>query len=154
VSQVTPEDPSDWPAFVLDWPGAPTREWRLWRLWVRYRDAPIIGELQHVAQYGWMDTIYRPHWFPRLATTEEYEKTARGLDLMLLRIRRPGHPPGGGTSFESREVFERKLREAQGIVRRRVEGSLKKRAVARQMGIAPSTLYSYLKQYPGIWGGT
>jgi hypothetical protein len=57
VSELTPEDPSDWPAFVVDWQEQPQQQWRLWRLWVRYHDAPMIGELQYVSGYGWRRSI-------------------------------------------------------------------------------------------------
>jgi hypothetical protein len=149
LTELTPTDPTDWPTCTLDSTG---QQWRLWRLWLRYREAPLLGELQYAAGQGWLEVTYHPTWFKHRATPQEYAKVSEGLAYVQQVIRRPGHPSGTGKSFESREVFEQALRKAQDIVRRR-RGGLKKRAVALQMGLAPSTFYDYLRQYPGVWEG-
>jgi hypothetical protein len=148
-SERSPTDPPDCAVMTDDATG---QQWRLWRLWVRYEPLPLVGELQDTPGRGWMEVIYHPTWWAGQASPEDYEKLARGLFYIRQIIRRPGHPEGSGKSFESSEVFERKLREALAIVRRRSSsGKVSKRDVAKQMGIAPSTLYAYLKAYPGVW---
>jgi hypothetical protein len=148
LSELTPDDPSDWARFTVDWPGLPREEYRLWRLWVRYRDAPMIGELQYVAGYGWMDTVYRPHWFPRMATTKEYEKTARGLDLLLQRIQRPGREPTYQTPQDCRialvTTMASRLQNGQRV---------SKAAVGLMLSGDPSgkTIDRWLKRYGLDW---
>jgi hypothetical protein len=149
LSELTPTDPTDWPTCTLESSG---QQWRLWRLWLRYRESPLLGELQYAAEQGWLEVIYHPTWLARRATPQEYAKVSAGLAHVQQVIRRPGHPLGTGKSFESREEFQQALRKAQDIERRR-HGRLRKRAVAQRMGMAPSTFYDYLRQYPGVWEG-
>jgi hypothetical protein len=146
----SPMDPPDCLVVTDDATG---QQWRFWQLWVRYDPLPLVGQLQYMEGQGWLQAVYHPTWWAGEATPENYQTLARGLFYVRQLVRRSGHPTGAGKSFESRDVFERKLREAQAIVRRRhSSGKVIKRAVAKQMGIAPSTLYSYLKEHPGVWG--
>jgi hypothetical protein len=153
LSDLTPDDPTDWSRVILEWL-SPPQAWRLWRVWVFYRQAPLVGELRHESGYdGWLEGIYHRPWMAGQALPEDYFKVAQGFAYAEQTIRRPGHPPGAGRSFESREVFEQELRKAKAIVRRQ-RGGLGRRHVARQMGMSRSAFYAYLKRYPGAWEGT
>jgi hypothetical protein len=151
LSDLTPDDPTDWSRFIVEWV-SPPQEYRLWRSWVLYGQAPLLGEIWYEPGLGWRQRVEQALWLDGLATAKDGGKIWRGLGYALQTIRRPGRETGRMILFDSREAFAEKLREAQGIVRRRL-GTLPKRAVARQMGITPSTFYAYLRQYPGVWEG-
>jgi hypothetical protein len=112
LSELTPNDPTDWVTITDEASG---QQSRLWRVWLRYREAPLLGELQYVAEHGWQEVIYHPTWLERRATPREYMKVSQGLAYLRQLIRRRGRPlgqPGEGVgSFDDLPTFLRHVEQ-------------------------------------------
>ena len=152
VSPPTPDDPSGWPYCVIEGSDGQPLSCRLWRLWIRYQQVPMIGELRYEHEYGWMEVIYHPLWFQQRATVKESEKTSRGLAILLDRIQRPGRPRQQGPTHETREEWQHVIQQARDRLQRR--GISGKPAVAKQLGVPRSTFYLVLSRFPGLWEAT
>jgi hypothetical protein len=107
LSTPTPDDPSPWVIFVIGFPGetAPRYTWRLWRIWLRWREAPILGELRFDETSGWVSSTIAPQVFQPAATRQEEERTHYGLRLLRQQIPRPGRRRRFSTAEECREAF-------------------------------------------------
>jgi hypothetical protein len=152
LSNPTPDDPTDWLRFVVPWT-SPPQEFRLWRLWLFYRQAPLVGEMRYEPGLGCRERIDQALWIVGRPTPEDYLAMAKGFGYVQEAIPRPGHPQGHGKAFDSREGLEGELRKAKATLQRR-GAKVSRRRVAGQMGIAPSTLIKYLKRYPEAWDNT
>jgi hypothetical protein len=113
TSEHSPTDPADGAILTDDATG---RQWRLWRLWVRYEPLPLVGELQYMEGQGWLETIYHPTWWAGEATPEDYQKLARGLFYVRHLIRKRGKPVGhvgeGVGKFDDLSTFLQHVEQA------------------------------------------
>jgi hypothetical protein len=140
ISDLTPEDPTDWARCIDD---ATRQQFRLWEIYVRYQQSPLLGELRYEANRGWIEIIYHPTWLTRRATPDEYEKLSRGLAIMQQVYPRPGKPRGTKSSwigpFQDIETF---IRHVDDYIRQvhMHGGILTKDTIAKHLNISVSTL--------------
>jgi hypothetical protein len=120
--------------------------YRLWVWRLRYRDAPVYGELRFITAHD----IWRGMGVPDMAARpgdDEWLRASKGLDLVLKRLSW-GHPYGTRYEWlETKEACEKQVLTAM----RDCQGPIRYRTVTPLLGISERHLRDGLQKLGLNW---
>jgi hypothetical protein len=120
-------------------------ECQLWLWRVYANDGSGFGDLRWVPPGRFQMVLMPTTW----ATPQQVKALFTATKIVHGLARGTGRPTGSGKTFETREKFQRELKEAITLVKK--QHTLSKVAVAKQLGVSRSQLYRSMEEYPGVW---
>jgi hypothetical protein len=139
ISEPPPDAPNRSPVVLIPLNGHPVDGWQLWRVWLHWPAAPVIGELRFEPVYGWVSATYIPQESTRSATSRDWQRITRGLEILQRRVpplgRRKGTRRTGVGPYTDLESFLVAARRERDRLRRRRD-PVEKDILARRLGMS------------------
>jgi hypothetical protein len=155
ISEPPADAPNRSPVVLIPLHGYPVDGWQLWRAWLQWHDAPVIGELRFEPVYGWCSTTYVPQESRRVATPREHERTAYGLRVLQRLVpprgRRKGQRGKGvGTKYDDLDSFIKGARR-QRDHHRQLGQPFTEESLAHELGLVRRTFQRGLTRCGLTW---
>jgi hypothetical protein len=133
------------PVPVIPMHGHREKGWQLWRVWLKWPESSVIGEIRFEPGYGWVATpIIRPG-----DTRREIDRIVHGLAILQRWVPPLGRPPGKRDKrvgpFTDVESFLDHARRQRDHWRRRPM-TFTQESLARELGMTEDTFKRGLRK--------